>query len=272
MTTKKALRSALATFLFLALGSSAAIAQEHKEVYNEALAAAGAKQYTVAYDKYEKAAELAKAAGDDEVRNSSLKVLAQLDKIFGSRDFKKGNYEAALTYFNKGISHNPAYMPNYYNKGLALKKLDRMDDAMAALKLAADGTDRKVAREADESIRSHFHAEASGLLAKANLSASDADRALGQLAEMEKYVEPDADSYFYMATAYSAKGDYTQAISMADEALKIHKGGRSDKAKIHFLKGEALMYAGDAAAAKAEFANAQYGSYAQSAKHYIENL
>jgi tetratricopeptide (TPR) repeat protein len=256
----------------LVVGSSSALAQEYKEVYNEALAAAGAKKYTEAYQKYERAAELAKAAGDDEVSSLSLKVLAQLDKIFGSRDYKKGDYEAALTSFNKGIAHNPSYMPNYYNKGLALKKLDRIDEAMAALKIAADGNDRKVAREADDAIRSHYHAEASRLLAKANPTSADADRALAQLAEMESFTSPDADTYYYIATAYSAKGDYAQAVSMADEALKIHRGGRSDKAKIHFLKGEALMYAGDNDAAKAEFANAEYGQYAQSARHYIENL
>lgn len=266
------MRTTLALLAILVAGSGSTLAQEYKEVYNEALAAAGAKNYTEAYQKYEQAAELAKAAGDDEVTNLSLKVLSQLDKIFGSREYKNGNYEAALTSFNKGIAHNPSYMPNYFNKGLALKKLERVDEAMAALKTAADGNDRKVAREAEESIRSHYHAEASRLLAKANPTSSDADRALTQLAEMENYTTPDADSYFYMATAYSAKGDFAQAVSMADEALKIHRGGRSDKAKIHFLKGEALMYAGDTEAAKAEFANAAYGQYAQSARHYIENL
>ena len=265
-------RTALAAMAFLVMSSGSAFGQEYKEVYNEALSAAGAKNYTLAYEKYEQAAELAKAAGDEDVSSLSLKVLSQLDKIFGSREYKNGNYEAALTSFNKGIAHNPSYMPNYYNKGLALKKLGRLDEAMAALKTAADGNDRKVAREAEESIRSHFHAEASRLLAKANPTSADADRALTQLAEMEAFTTPDADSYYYMATAYSAKGDYAQAVSMADEALKIHRGGRSDKAKIHFLKGEALMYAGDTDAAKAEFANAAYGQYAQSARHYIENL
>lgn len=272
MNPTTAFRSALAALVLLAFGGGAASAQEYKEVYNEALAAAGAKQYAQAYTKYEQAAELAKAAGDEDVTSLSLKVLAQLDKIFGSREYKNGNYEAALTSFNKGIAHNPEYMPNYYNKGLALKKLDRVDEAMDVLKTAADGSDRKVAREAEEAIRSHYHAEASRMLATDNLRASDADLALGQLTKMQEYVEPDANTYFYMATAFSAKGDYDQAVTMADEALKIHRGGRSDKAKIHFLKGEALMYAGDTDAAKAEFANAQYGQYAQSAKHYIETL
>ena len=142
-----AIRGMLAGVVLLSLGNTTANAQDYKEAYNEALAAANAKDYNTAYQKYQQAADLAKAAGDAEVSDKSLKVLSQLDKIFGSRQYKQGNYEEALTYFNKGIAHNPEYAANYYNKGLALKKLNRVDEAMQTLKSAAGMNDRKVARE-----------------------------------------------------------------------------------------------------------------------------
>ena len=266
-----ALRAIFAGALLLWAGS-AAFGQDYKEVYNEALAAAEAKNYSQAYEKYQQAADLAKAGGDAEVANRALKVLAQLDKIFGSREYKQGNYDDALTYFNKGIAHNPDYAANYYNKGLALKKLGRIDEAMETLDRASEMNDSKVARDAEEAIRSHYHAQASTAVAKENPSRSDADRALAALAEMEKYVTSDADSYYYMATAASVKGDYEEAISYADKALELHRGGRADRAKIYFVKGEALMYTGDIPAAKEEFRNAAYGSYKASAEHYIETL
>ncbi len=266
------IRGMLAGVVLLSLGNTTANGQDYKESYNEALAAANAKDYNTAYQKYQEAADLAKAAGDSEVTNKSLKVLSQLDKIFGSRQYKRGNYEEALTYFNKGIAHNPDYAANYYNKGLALKKLGRVDEAMETLKSAAGMNDRKVAREAEEAIRSHYHSEASRHVAKENPRAADADRALAALAEMESFASPDADSYYYMATAASIKGDYAQAIDFADKALEIHRGGRSDKAKIYFVKAEALMYSGNVDAAKSEFRNAAFGSYKASAEHYIETL
>ncbi len=270
MTT--VLRGALVTAIFVSMGFTSATAQDYKESYNAALAAANAKKYSEAYTNYEAAAKGARAAGDKDVEDLSRKVLAQLDKIFGSREYKRGNYEAALGHFEKGIGHNPDYAPNIYNKGLALKKLGRIDAAMEALKQAAATRDRKVAREAEETIRSHYHAEASQLVAKENPSRADADRALAALAEMEKFVSPDADSFYYMATAANAKGDHAQAVTFADRALEIHRGGRSDKAKIHFVKAEALMLSGDIAAAKTEFRNAAFGSYKASAEHYLQTL
>jgi len=55
-------------------------------------------------------------------------------------------------------------------------------------------------------------------------------------------------------------------------ALEMHRGSKTDKAKIFFVKGEALMNVGDMTGAKAAFTNAAYGTYAASAKHYLDTL
>ncbi|NIP53397.1 hypothetical protein GWN42_17115, partial [candidate division KSB1 bacterium] len=82
----------------------------------------------------------------------------------------------------------------------------------------------------------------------------------------------DSDVYYYLAEIHKVKGEFQQAISMADQALEIHRGSRTDKAKIYYVKGEALMSMGDNSGAKSAFQNAAYGSYKQSAEHYIETL
>ena len=52
----------------------------------------------------------------------------------------------------------------------------------------------------------------------------------------------------------------------------MHRGTASDKAKIWFTKGEALVALGNVDAAKEAFQNAAVGAYRQSAEHYLETL
>ena len=72
--------------------------------------------------------------------------------------------------------------------------------------------------------------------------------------------------------AHNIKGNQGACITNANKALELHKGSKADKAKIYFVKGEALMYSGDTEGAKVAFANATYGTYRQSAEHYLTTL
>ena len=95
---------------------------------------------------------------------------------------------------------------------------------------------------------------------------------MAALARSSEYVAPDADVHYYTAVAFSAKRDYASAVTAADEALAIHRGSRTDKAKIFFIKGEALMNSGDSAGAREAFTQAAVGQYRASAQHYLEQL
>ncbi len=276
--TRHFARMLLLAFLVAAIGSSAASAQDYKEAYNNGLEAAKAKNYDEAYAQFSRAVEGAKQAGDADVEKRAAKVLAQLDYRNGLKATKAENYEEALTHFDKGIAHYPTNAKNYLGKALALKKLDRMDDAMAmflkAKEVAEANGDRKTARTAEKAIRDQYIFLASSTLSKKGdrTGRAEGEQALAYLEEMQKYVEPDADAYYYMAEAYKAMGNYEQAVAMADKALELHRGSRTDKAKIYFVKGEALMAMQDYEGAKAAFRNAAYGSYKATAQHYIETL
>jgi tetratricopeptide (TPR) repeat protein len=270
----------------LAAGISAAPAfaqegedQAYKQAYNEAVEAAKAKNYQVAYEKYTEAAELAQTAGDQDVVKMSNKVLAQLDRLYGNQALKNENAEEALQHFEKGIGHMADWAPNYYGKALALKKLDRVDESMETfaqtIEVAEKASDSQVAREAESRIREQYLFMASQSLAGSggNATRTDAQNALAHLEQMQQYnLEPDADTYYYMAEANKVLGNYDEAVTLADQALEMHRGSRSDKAKIYFTKGEALMSKGDNTAAKDAFQNAAFGSYKASAEHYLETL
>jgi len=245
--------------------------QEYKMKYNEAVELAKAKKYNEAYAAFEAAVSLAEAAGDDDVVDRSNKVLAQLDNSYGTQAFKGGNFQQALDHHQKGIEHLNDYAPNHYGKAKALEKLDRWDEAVVILQAVMEMGDRKSAGAAENTIRGHYTFLASSSLSE-NQTQSSARSALENLEEMLLYVEPDADTYYYQAEANKIIGNYSNAIELADQALEAHRGSRTDKAKIYFVKGEALMYSGSSSAAAEAFNNALYGNYKPLAQHYLDEL
>ncbi len=245
--------------------------QEYKMRYNEALGFAKAKKYTEAYTAFEATIPLAQAAGDAQVVSKSQKVLAQLDNARGTRAFKTGNFEEALEHHQKGIEHLTDYAPNHYGKAKALEKQDRWDEAVVLLQAVTEMGERKSANAAQKTIRGHYIYIASSNLSE-NPSQGKARTALDAIEEMLMYVDSDADSYYYQAEANKTLGKYADAIDLADKALGSHRGSRTDKAKIYFVKGEALMFSGSSSAAAEAFTNALYGNYKPLAQHYLDEL
>jgi tetratricopeptide (TPR) repeat protein len=253
------------------------LAQEYKESYNAAIEAAKAKDYTTAYSAFVEAAKLADEAGDKEIAQRARKVAAQIDYNTGKQLVANENFDEGLKRFEQGIALFPQYSNNYSGKALALKKLNRDDDAIQAYQELIDyGKANNVSqavREGEKGIRDHYIYLASSALGRSSEpTASDARAAIGYIEKLQEFVEPDADIYFYLAAANHTLGNYEEAIQYADQALQLHSGSRSDAAKIHFVKGEALMYNGNTAAAKESFQSATFGSYKSLAEHYLETL
>ena len=276
--TRIRLIAALFVAVMVGFGSTTATAQEYKEMCNEARDAAMAKDYQTALDKYMAAADGARAEGDEEVERTARRVIGQLTYILGRGQLQAENFDAALAFFEQGIEYYPSNAQNYLARASTLKRQDRMDEAIPAfaqtMEVATAGSDTKTARQAEEAIRGHFVFMASTALSRngARTGTADADEAMGYIEQLLQYVEADADTYYYTAESQKVKGQYADAIASADQALAIHRGSRTDKAKIYFVKGEALMNSGQIDAAKEAFRNAAYGNYRASAEHYIETL
>lgn len=281
MTPMKHLVTALMLVTLLA-GVTAAPAfaqddQEYKREFNAGLEAYKAKNPDEAYNHWIKASELAKTAGDQEVSDKAMSYVTQLDYARGVEQLKAEKYQEALQHFEKGIEHYPSFGKNFYGKGLALKNLENWDEAVTAYKKAmelAASSDRKTRDAAEQAIRDLFIYRASSALAtgNGNVSRASAEEAIGHLNAMKEHVELDADAYYYMAEAYKALGQYDEAITAADQGLELHKGSKTDKAKLYFVKGEALMLNGNNELAKSAFEEARYGSFKAPAEHYIETL
>ncbi|MDQ7039406.1 MAG: hypothetical protein Q9M35_00505 [Rhodothermus sp.] len=255
-------------------------AEEYKRVFNQALEDARAKQYQKAQEGFLRAAEMAKAANDQEVAQRALRIVAQLDYNFGLRAYRNKSYDQALEHYTKGIEHDPSYPKNYLGKGLALLKLDRFEEGLETLKQALsvskEARDRQTQQAAEKAIRDHYLYLASSTLARqgGNPTPPDAREAIRYLDELLQIedVSPDADVYYYYAEAWKTLGEYQKAVEMAQKALELHRGSRTDKAKIYFVMGEAYMLMGDKENARRAFSNALYGSYKAPAEHYLSQL
>lgn len=272
----KSLHPILSVFSLLSLFLVTAVtvsAQEYKEDFNAAQEAAKSGSLDTARDLFASAASGADAASDAEVAQRARYVAAQIDYKLGNAAYKAEDFEAALQYYSSGESIYPAYIKNHYGKGQALNKLGRTEEALVIWEevMNAPG-DRKTSLAAERQIRQNFISIASAALGKRNATRADADEALAALASLTELLEADADVYFYTAQAHYVKGEGDAAISAARQALEIHSGSRSDKAKIYYVLGEAYVSINDRDAAREAFQNAVYGSYKQSAEHYLDTL
>lgn len=289
------LRALTLFFMLLGLMATTALAQEsdgqdHKRAFNAALETAkegqqaqkggdlatAEQKYAEAYEAFAETAGEAEASEDAQVARKANHIAAQLAYKAGLIATNQENYEEALGHFQNGASYAPTYAKTYLGRASALKKLDRMEDAMAAYAEAVEvgraNGDYETAQKAEQAIRDNYIYLASSTLSGENVSASAADEAIGYIEQMQEYVEADADAYFYLAAAHNTKGNYARAIELADTALEMHTGSKSDAAKIYFIRGEALMKQGNNRDAIASFENASYGEYEASAQHYIDQL
>jgi tetratricopeptide (TPR) repeat protein len=272
----KQLTRTLMALLILAGGLATTAAaqddQEYKRAYNAALEAARAKEYTTAYTEFGRAATLAAQAGDENIVARSRRVQAQIDYNMGVQLARAENYTEALARFNQGLEHDASFTKNYLGKGDALISLGQTEQGIAALKQAIENGDRRDQNAARSKIAAHYLSQIQPLLSKERPTSTDADAAMEIIAALKADVEPNADTHYYMAIAQRAKGDMAGALASTEQALELHNGSRTDKAKIYYLQGEIFMEQGDNASAKASFANATYGSFKQSAEHFLETL
>ncbi len=112
--TRLASCTLLIAFLLAGMNATSALAQDYKKVYNEALAAATAKNYTLARAKFAEAAPMAQSAGDSEIAKKSKYVAAQIDYKLGNSALKAENFDQALKHYKAGAAMYTAYIKNQY--------------------------------------------------------------------------------------------------------------------------------------------------------------
>lgn len=279
----------LAASLVLALGAVPAQAQDNggssgaskqkldnlKQEYAAFQQAAKQNNHETAYTHLAQATQLAEETEQSGALSQLRSFQQKLPTKWGNTSLKEKNYEMALTHFERGMEWSPNDAYVYYGKGLALVNMDSTESALEAMQQAIEvgqeNGDTRTANLAADRIRQEFVARASKALSASNPTPSNANTALEALDQMREYVDPNAKSLFYRATALYTKSEYENAIQTAREGLDMHQGSRSDAAKYYFVIGESQLDMGDKAAACETFEQSNYGDYSARSDHYLEN-
>jgi tetratricopeptide (TPR) repeat protein len=250
--------------------------KELQQTYKEGAKAGNAKNFEEAIARFEEAIQLAEKLGMSDIVSRIEGNIVNSLKGAGSTALKEENYEKALSHYQKLKEYTDEDPTVPYNQGLALLNMEDSTESglqslQKAIELGNQTGNTRVAGLATERIRDEFVATASEALQGNNPSQSQVNTALDALDQMREYVEPNATSLFYRATALFSSGQHQQAIQTAREGLDMHQGSRSDAAKFHYIIGESQMETGNKAAACETFKNAAYGDYQARANHYLEN-
>lgn len=277
----------VAVLLIVGFGSTQVYAQDDvaarteqlREAWGAAVTAYEARNFSTAYTNFERAAQLGAQLEDPAAIETGQRAAQLLPRVAyqeGLTNLRAGNHQAAVAAFDKGLSKDTSNVNNLLGKGMAYQQMDRADDALGlfvrALNNGRATGDANAANRAEEAIRSYFQPLASEQLASENAGATQARRAIGHLEQMQEYVDADANTYFYLASAHNILGEHERAVALLNQGLELHTGSRTDKARFYFEKGEALRYMGNIAEAKEAYRNAAFGNYKQPAEHFIETL
>jgi len=287
--TKHAAFGVLAAALVLGLGVSPAHAQDNgggseaskqkleslKQEYAAFQQAAKQNNHETAYTHLAQATRLAQETEQSGALSQLQNFQQKLPTKWGNKALKEENYQMALTHFKRGVEWSPQDAYVHYGKGLALVNMDSTSAALEAMQEAIsvgqENGDTRTANLAADRIRQEFVARASKALSASNPTRSNANTALSALDEMRNYVEPNAKSLFYRATALYTKAEYEQAIQTAREGLDMHQGSRSDAAKYYFVIGESQLDMGNKVDACETFEQSNYGDYSARSDHYLKN-
>ena len=284
------LASALVLALFVAgFGTSQAVAQDDvaqrteqlREAWESAVQNYQNRSFADAYQQFVRVAELGQSLEDPTAQETAQRALQYLPRVAyaeGLTHLQGERYNEAIQAFDKGLAQDDTYLNNMLGKGQAYNRMGRSDDALAifveALEKASAANDRDAIQRSSDAIRGYYQPRASELLASAGETGNrtQARQVIELLEEMQEHVDADANTYYYLGAANNVLGEYQRAVELLDQGIELHTGSRTDAARFHFEKGEALRLMGNVAQAKEAYQNAAYGSYRQPAEHFIETL
>jgi tetratricopeptide (TPR) repeat protein len=228
------------------------------------------RRFEEAIQSFQQAREYAQRFGESQIQRAAEGNIPIIYLVMGNNEYRGGNQEKALEYYNKSLEQNPNNPKPHYQKGLVFRAQDNIDEALnsfdRAIQLALQTGDDQTEREAEAAARDMLVFRSAKLI-----EAGQARRAIPLLERSLQYDSEHAAAYYRMAEAHNLMGNWDQAISAANESLRYEKGGRVDRAKIYFELGTAYKNKGNVQLACDNFAQAAFGSFRSAAEHQIEH-
>lgn len=228
------------------------------------------RNFEDAIEAFQEAREYAQRFGDNQSLRAAEGNIPIIYSIMGNTEYRAGNQEKALEYYNKSLELNPNNPKPHYSKGLVYRAQENTDDALdsfdRAIQLALQTGDEQTEREAEAAARDMLVYRSAKLI-----EGGQARRAVPLLERSLQYDAEHAATYYRMAEAHNLMGNWDQAITAGNDALRYETGGRVDRAKIYFELGTAYKNKGNNQLACDNYAQAAFGSFRSAAEHQIEH-
>lgn len=183
-----------------------------------------------------------------------------------SQAIQAKEFEKAIEFYDKTLSLDPNASQAYYNKGLALRNLNRSEEALTQYDLAISASRKtnnsQVLKAATSAARGYFLL--TGMAFKEQKKYIDAIQLLNRALE---YKSDDAELHYRLAEVYNLMTEHDKAISSANRALELEQGGPVDRARIYFELANALKLKANVPAACEAYKNASFGDFRANAEH-----
>lgn len=184
----------------------------------------------------------------------------------GNQALQAKEFDRAIELYDKTITVQPTFAQAFYNKGLALRSLNRGEDALEqfdqAIKLATTSRNNQILDAATNAARNYLL-----ITAASNKETKKYAEAVALLSQAIGYKEADAELHYRLSEVYNLQGEYDKAIASANRALELEQGGPVDRARIYFELANALKFKANVPAACEAYKNASFGDFRANAEH-----
>lgn len=149
----------------------------------------------------------------------------------GNRNFKKGNYEAAASYYDKATKANPNRADYVIDYGLALLAQGKYDDAIKQFDSVYIKANMSIVKENNKRLL-----RGKGIAYYQMHNYQKALKEFDKALKIDELPKLNVDILYYMGNAYRSTGNYKKAIDTYNTLLK------SDKKNANAYSNRALCY------------------------------
>ncbi len=224
-----------------------------------------------AIEDFKASLEAGEEFGSDQVVDQASRAIPQLYYIRSVVEFRQDNLEDAMESLDAALALNPNYAVAHYQKGVVFKKQnpEDIDGALVHYDRAIEHAERTGDNRTLQNARS---GAASELIFRANnlKENNNINRAIALLERVAQYDPQSADAQYRLAEIHNMRGNWSQAIEHANQALQYETGGVVQQAKIYFELGTAHKGLGNKSNACSAFENANFGDFSDPASHELE--